>query len=225
MGVCRTAHISVLTMEDYPLLGIHTMEDRTRLFQLVQFVKTLDLEGLGYDDDDDYHYSGGGHVEGSTIVDSSFYHDSDSIFDDEDGNGAAVNNIIASTFARPSHVRRRLDFSNETSDHHQRLSHPVVHVNMRYARYEESIRKKGSATSVQHQYRPKPKPANVTSNTFNHKPLGHKDRKRTTRKKTLYTEMDTDGCMCKPTPVYEAKRTAGYNYGLPMSTPPAQCKQ
>nr|XP_004544746.1 kinesin-like protein KIF24 isoform X2 [Maylandia zebra] len=224
VGVCRTAHISVLTMEDYPLLGIHTMEDRTRLFQLVQFVKTLDLEGLGYDDDD-YHYSGGGRVEGSTIVDSSFYHDSDSIFDDEDGNGAAVNNIIASTFARPSHVRRRLDFSNETSDHHQRLSHPVVHVNMRYARYEESIRKKGSTTSVQHQYRPKPKPANVTSNTFNHKPLGHKDRKRTTRKKTLYTEMDTDGCMCKPTPVYEAKRTAGYNYGLPMSTPPAQCKQ
>lgn len=201
------------------------MEDRTRLFQLVQFVKTLDLEGLGYDDDDDYHYSGGGRVEGSTIVDSNFYHDSDSIFDDEDGNGAAVNNIIASTFARPSHVRRRLDFSNETSDHHQRLSHPVVHVNMRYARYEESIRKKGSATSVQHQYRPKPKPANVTSNTFNHKPLGHKDRKRTTRKKTLYTEMDTDGCMCKPTPVYEAKRTAGYNYGLPMGTPPAQCKQ
>uniref|UniRef100_A0A3P8QX34 Kinesin-like protein n=1 Tax=Astatotilapia calliptera TaxID=8154 RepID=A0A3P8QX34_ASTCA len=186
VGVCRTAHISVLTMEDYPLLGIHTMEDRTRLFQLVQFVKTLDLE---------------------------------------DGNGAAVNNIIASTFARPSHVRRRLDFSNETSDHHQRLSHPVVHVNMRYARYEESIRKKGSATSVQHQYRPKPKPANVTSNTFNHKPLGHKDRKRTTRKKTLYTEMDTDGCMCKPTPVYEAKRTAGYNYGLPMSTPPAQSRQ
>ncbi|CAI5650192.1 unnamed protein product [Oreochromis niloticus] len=226
VGVCRTAHISVLTMEDYPLLGIHTMEDRTRLFQLVQFVKTLDLEGLGYDDDDDdYDYSHGGRFKGSTIVDSSFCHDSDCTFDDEDGNGAAVNNIIASTFARPSHVRRRLDFSNETSDHHQRLSHPVVQVNMSHARYEESIRRKGSATSVQHQYKPKPKPPTVTSNTFNHKPLGHKDRKRTTRKQNFYTKMGADGCMCKPAPVYEAKRTAGYNYGLPMSTAPAQCKQ
>ncbi|KAM3867486.1 kinesin-like protein KIF24 [Diretmus argenteus] len=52
MGVRRAAHLSELTMEDYPILGIHSMEDRTRLFHLVQQVKTINLQGNGYGDDD-----------------------------------------------------------------------------------------------------------------------------------------------------------------------------
>uniref|UniRef100_A0AAQ6IHG5 Kinesin motor domain-containing protein n=1 Tax=Anabas testudineus TaxID=64144 RepID=A0AAQ6IHG5_ANATE len=59
MGVCRAAHLSALTMEDYPILGINTMEDRTRLFHLVQIIKT-DLEH-----DDDYD------DKGYTVVDSN----------------------------------------------------------------------------------------------------------------------------------------------------------
>ncbi|XP_030593526.1 kinesin-like protein KIF24 isoform X2 [Archocentrus centrarchus] len=221
MGVCHTPHLSVLTMEDYPLLGIHTMEDRTRFFQLVQFIKTLDLDDDDDDDDDDYGYSLSGCDEGGTID----CHNSYGTSHDEDSNGAAASNLIASTSARPSHVCRRLDFSNETSHHHhhQRSSHPVVHVNVSHARYEELIQGKGCATSVRHHYKPNSKPATVASRTFNHKPLGHKDRKGATKKKNLHAEMSTD--RCKATPVFEAKRTAGYNYGLPLSTPPPQSKQ
>lgn len=193
------------------------MEDRTRLFQLVQFIKTLDLVD---DDDDDYDYSLGGCNEGGTIDCHNHY---ETCFD-EDGNGAAVSNLIASTSVRPSHVCRQLDFSNENSHHHhhhQRLSH----VNVSHASYEELTQGKGSATSVRHHYKPKSKPAIVASRTFNHKPLGHKDRNGSTKKKSFHTVMSADGYMCEATPVYEAKRMAGYNYGLPLSTPPARSKQ
>ncbi|XP_074525839.1 uncharacterized protein LOC141790100 [Halichoeres trimaculatus] len=54
VGIDRAAHLSVLTMEDYPILGIHSMEDRTRLFQLIQMVKTLDLKSLEHEDEDVY---------------------------------------------------------------------------------------------------------------------------------------------------------------------------
>ncbi|XP_068461124.1 kinesin-like protein KIF24 [Clinocottus analis] len=55
-------------MEDYPDLGIRSMEDRTRLFHLVQMVKALDLE---YEDDGtDYDADGG--EEGYPEAESSF---------------------------------------------------------------------------------------------------------------------------------------------------------
>ncbi|XP_069555487.1 kinesin-like protein KIF24 [Brachyistius frenatus] len=287
-GVCRAAHLLTLSMEAYPLLGICTMVDRTRLFHLVQLVKTLDLESLGYDDGDDYDVDGGD--EHHAVEDSSFSHDvcgnpDEDVSADEDENGAALSRLNETTFTKPSCVRRRLDFSNETIDHHQRLfSCPVdtAHVYANLNRNDESVQGNGSGKPVQLDSRsamvcgcqgnkkykpcfrsylsdrykvenikpeitggislynsdtilsskcvsfPKPSPATVASGTFNNKPFGCKNRKGISRKQNLCTDMGSNGGigrMVKQTPVYEAKREAGYNYGLPLSSPPAPNKK
>ncbi|CAL9707942.1 unnamed protein product [Knipowitschia caucasica] len=46
VGVRSVAHLTVLTLDDFPLLGIKSMEDRTRLFHLVRELRTLDAETL-----------------------------------------------------------------------------------------------------------------------------------------------------------------------------------
>lgn len=288
MGVCRVAHLSALTMEDYPILGIRTMEDRTRLFHLVQMVKT-DLESLVCEEEDDDDYSG----EGYAVPDSSFSYDrlpdEDVYDDDEDDTSAVVNNINAACFARPSCVRRRLDFSCETTDLHQKLlTRPegTVHISESQNRNYRPVQGTMSAIPVQLElhhgsavvcgskqsnnhrtdvhshlsdhhaggntktditggislynchtglsskcvsfHKQTPRVATVTSKRLNKKPVGHKDRKSISRQEKLCTERGSNGAsghMAKPTPVYESKRTAGYNYGLPQSSPPALIKK
>ncbi|KAI1900460.1 hypothetical protein AGOR_G00050160 [Albula goreensis] len=44
LGLRRLSHLSQLTMEDYPRLGVQDMMDRTRLFHLVQLVKGIEDE-------------------------------------------------------------------------------------------------------------------------------------------------------------------------------------
>ncbi|XP_051806878.1 kinesin-like protein KIF24 [Acanthochromis polyacanthus] len=290
VGVCRACHLSALTMEDYPLLGIRTMQDRTRLFNLVQLVKTVDLDSLGYDDGDDYDYNVDGSDEGCAVADSSFSHDScgnpyEDVSEDEDEGRAARTGLNSTTFTRPSYVRRRLDFSNETADHHQeQFSHPVntVDVSSSHNRSNKPVQGRESVVPVQFQleggramtcgchgnncykpdvhrhpsdclkgentkldiargismyssdtrlpsfHQPKPSVETVASKTFNNNPFGHKDRKVISRRPNSYTKMGSNevtGHMAKPAPVYEAKRTAGYNYGLPLSSPHAVNKK
>lgn len=90
------------------------MEDRTRLFHLVQIVKTFVLE----DDDDNYNIDGS--HEGYHVADSSIAYDGCGDPDDDDWMGAAVSKPNCASFSKPSGVRRRLDFSGETIDHHQK---------------------------------------------------------------------------------------------------------
>ncbi|MGH0172300.1 UNVERIFIED_CONTAM: hypothetical protein FKN15_063039 [Acipenser sinensis] len=51
LGVRRPQQLSRVTMSDYPRLGVHDMQDRTRLFELVQIVKALqgDMSEEGHD--------------------------------------------------------------------------------------------------------------------------------------------------------------------------------
>ncbi|XP_062235930.1 uncharacterized protein LOC133932999 [Platichthys flesus] len=260
MGVCRAVHLTALTMEDYPLLGIRTMEERTRLFHLVQMIKTLDLDSLEYEDGyDDFGADGGD--EGYGVVDSSFTHD---------GCGDPV--------------RRRLDFGCETIDHHQKhLSYPKgsVHVCTSPMGNAAPVQCRESATTLQLEldsgravkyggkennnhredahsrpnqhtkrdtiggftlqnsdtllsptfaffHKQKHKPAPVASKMFSSKPVGHKDRKIISKKETLPRGIHSygaSGSMANKTPIYESKRTAGYNYGLPLSSPPAPNKK
>ncbi|XP_035515045.1 uncharacterized protein LOC118326203 isoform X2 [Morone saxatilis] len=156
VGVRRAAHLSELTMEDYPILGISSMEDRTRLFHLVQMVKTLDLESLEYEDRDHYEDTGGGDL-GCAGADSIITYDGcgdpdEDVYDNEDEKGAAASKLNASSFSKPSCVRRRLDFSSETIDHHQKLlSHPVgtVHASASHNRSNMPGQGQGSALPVQ----------------------------------------------------------------------------
>lgn len=256
-------------------------------------VKTLDLESLEYEyGDDDYDADGGD--EGYAKADSSFTYDGcgvpgEDVYGDEDEKGAAGRKLDAASFSKPSCVRRRLDFSCETIDPHQKpFSRPVgtVHAYTSHSRNNERGQGKGSAMPEQlaldtgsavvcgckgninhrpdvhsHQsdhhseestkpdikegismhnshtrlspkcvslQKPKPRPAAVASKGFSNKPVGHKDREGISRKEKLYTEMignRTSEHMAKPTPVYESKRTAGYNYGLPLSSPSAPNKK
>ncbi|XP_041092342.1 kinesin-like protein KIF24 isoform X2 [Polyodon spathula] len=51
LGVRWPQQLSRVTMSDYPQLGVHDMQDRTRLFELVQIVKAVqgDKSGEGHD--------------------------------------------------------------------------------------------------------------------------------------------------------------------------------
>lgn len=127
MGVRRAAHLSGLTMEDYPILGIRSMEDRTRLFRLIQMIKTLDLEDLEYEDcvEEDYNTDGDDRsfAAADISITSDGCGDPDRDVYDKD---AAVSMLNTASFSKPSSVRRQLDFSFETTDHHQRqFSCPV----------------------------------------------------------------------------------------------------
>lgn len=243
-------------------------------------VKTLDLE---YEDgDDDYDAD-----EGYAIEDSRFTYDGcgdpdEDVYKDEDEDESKVN---ATSFSKPSCVRRRLDFSCETINHH--LSHPEgpVHTYTSHNRNNVPSQSKGSAIPVQletgsavvcgckgknnnhrldvhsHQsdhhreantlsnikegnamnssptrlsstffsfHKVKPRSATVASKRFSNKPVGQKNRKGISKREKLYTEMSSNGTTehtTKPTPVYESKRTAGYNYGLPLNCPPAPNKK
>lgn len=77
-------------------------------------VKNLDLE---------YDYAANADAEGS-VDDDYLDHDND-ICDDKQKIGASVQ-LHSTAFDRPLHVCRRLDFSSETIDSHQKLlSHPI----------------------------------------------------------------------------------------------------
>ncbi|CAG5923489.1 unnamed protein product, partial [Menidia menidia] len=271
VGVFRAAHLSVLHMADYPLLGIHSMEERTRLFHLVQLVKTSDLKKLAYDDGNDHN-----------VVRRSSDHSKSSEGDwnaDWDDDGVTICGPVVPSFAGPQCVRRCLNFNDETTDDHQRLRTLPLgtgHFYESHTRNENPVKEKRSTTQVQlsghsrnadtgvyggrdsNSYeidvhktyslydfhvgqnnkidiRGKNStstfytalsphcetfcPGTVTSKTFNKKSFGQKDTRRKFTKKICSTGID------KPTPVYEAKRTAGYNYGLPLSSSHAPNKR
>lgn len=46
VGIQNTAHLLALTMQDYPTLGITSMQDRRKMFHLIQNVK--DKENLTF---------------------------------------------------------------------------------------------------------------------------------------------------------------------------------
>lgn len=299
MGVCRAAHLSALTMEDYPNLGIRSMEDRTRLFQLVQLVKTLDLEGCRYGDDyHDHDYEVDGDDEEDASDDGGFTYSGDDVNVMREDRGhednvyndemeAATARLNTATASRPP-VRRRLDFSCAVVDSHQKHFHsPIGSVNVCAGHdpggNDGSLRAKGSTipgqldmdtgSVVSHcrchrshnnhrpdihhhthdhhtgtnakpditrqlpsgksQTRSSPKhgsihkmnPRHLTgASKYSKKAAGHKDRMAVSRRAKPDAGTENNGThmhTVKPTPVYESKRAAGYNYGLPLSSPPA----
>ncbi|KAM8886441.1 uncharacterized protein AB9W97_013530 isoform 2-T4 [Spinachia spinachia] len=216
LGFHQAAHLSDLTMEDYPFMGIRSMEDRTRLFHLVQMLKTLNLENKDVDEDADADDEGNPEAYRDFTDDSSVYPCDNVCADDHESK------LNATIFPKPPHVRRRLDFRCETSDHSLNLfsgREEPVHVRA-HVRNNVSCQCKGSAIPVQVDT------GSGCKENKNHrldlhrsissKVVGQKGRKG----KNMSTELNT-----KPTPVYESKRTAGYNYGLPLTSPPVANKR
>uniref|UniRef100_A0AAQ5XKX5 Kinesin motor domain-containing protein n=1 Tax=Amphiprion ocellaris TaxID=80972 RepID=A0AAQ5XKX5_AMPOC len=175
VGVCRASHLSALTMEDYPLLGIRTMQDRTRLFNLVQLVKTVDLD--------------------KSAIPVQFQ---------PEGGRAMICGCHGNNYYKP--------------DVHHRPSDCLKGENTK-PDITRGISMYSCDTRLPSFRQPKNSVETVTSKTFNNNPFGHKDRKVISRRQNSYTKMGSNeviGHMAKPTPIYEAKRTAGYNYGLPL---------
>ncbi|KAG7508677.1 kinesin KIF24 [Solea senegalensis] len=271
IGIRCVAHLSALTMEDFPILGIRTMEERTRLFNLIQMVKTLD--SLEYEDEDGDDYIENAGAKGFAVVNGCFTNDGcvghdDDIDDAENERDFVVNRQNAATFDRPSCLRRRPDLSHRSTDHHQRLPSRPVHSAPVYTGHNVnamSVHGKGSATPGRDNhiteyyshpsnhltggdtkdnscarslvirspkcasvYQQKPRPATVVSKRSNGKPPGLKDPKSISKKDKVLTEISSNGdsgSMTNSPPIYESKRTPGYNYGLPRSSTPALNKR
>ncbi|XP_058491686.1 kinesin-like protein KIF24 [Solea solea] len=269
MGIRCVAHLSALIMEDFPILGIRTMEERTRLFNLIQMVKTLD--SLEYEDEDGDDYIENAGAKGFAVVNGCFTNDGcvghdEDIDDAENERDFVVNRQNAATFDRPSCLRRRPDLSHRSTDHHQRLPSRPIRSAPVYTGHNVnamSVHGKGSATPgrdnhiTEYQshpsnhltggdtkdnscarslvirspkcasvYQQKPRPATVVSKRSNGKPSGLKDPK--SKKDKVLTEISSNGdsgFVTNSPPIYESKRTPGYNYGLPRSSTPALNKK
>ncbi|XP_015234227.1 PREDICTED: kinesin-like protein KIF24 isoform X2 [Cyprinodon variegatus] len=218
MGVYQAAHLSALRMEDYPLLGVCSMEDRARLFQLVQLVKSHDLTSLTYDNVGMYNesdYEGGDEMfplnNCSLGPDGYGNRDGDGRHNNDKSQNRSDDPVPEKASATPIQLRlcsrsalvcdlgqSKNSTLNERScsgDHHN----------------GESIKQRiTQETSVFNSHiRSVPK-----SQTCN-KPFAQRKRKTSSWKKNCPVYVT------KPIPVYEAKRTADYNYGLPLSSHPA----
>lgn len=118
------------------------MEDRTRLYQLIQMVKTLDLKSLEHEGGDDDVYSAeAGRNLAYDDCEAPEEHRYDCDHDDDDRNCAVARNLNTGSFSKSSRVSRRLDFSDEyTHSHHEHLFH---------SSHDESSPGKGPVTNVQ----------------------------------------------------------------------------
>ncbi|XP_078530834.1 kinesin-like protein KIF24 [Lissotriton helveticus] len=59
VGLQRTEQLTEITMKDYPKLGVHNMDDRKRLFQLIQIVQSVQEEDDAEDGQTIPHYEPG----------------------------------------------------------------------------------------------------------------------------------------------------------------------
>ncbi|XP_068167477.1 kinesin-like protein KIF24 isoform X2 [Antennarius striatus] len=227
VGVRCAAHLSRLTMEDYPILGICSMEDRTRLFQLIQIVKTLEI-----DSEDDEYSSEETYTEGESGITCDGCGDPDGdAYDDEDETRAV-------SFSKASCVRK-LDFSCDSIDEklsthsvdtvYQNNNHKTGVYSHQYdchkgANTKPDVVRQSStfnfptrlSTKCVSPIVKKSKPKVVTS-----KRVISKDGKGISRKEKPVKEINSKevNVHTATTSVYQAKRTADYNYGLPLSSP------
>lgn len=251
------------------------MEDRTRLFHLIQMVKTLDLESLEYEDCDDYFVAEGvneGYPGENRSIPFGNWTDPDEDAHDEEEKGPSESELRENSFSQSSCVRRQLDFSCESINHHEELfPHPVAIDHASHARNYEQCTESDIPVHLDHttgsavvcsckgssNHRTDAQSFGFTHRTgansrhdilggismnishtrlspkcvSSHKTkprlataLSKKDRRGNSRKEKL-SNNTVSGHKTEPTPVYELKRTAGYNYGLPLSAPPTPSKK
>ncbi|XP_036069432.1 uncharacterized protein LOC112147932 isoform X5 [Oryzias melastigma] len=121
LGVCHTDHLLTLKIEDYPLLGICSMEDRIQLFKLVQFIKNSRQKSLlnNYEcdtRDDDF-----------TPINGKLSQNSRGAPDDKVRRKCRYS--VESPDVSTLNVRRRLIFTDQNPDNKRLLSGPAVCVN------------------------------------------------------------------------------------------------
>lgn len=243
MGVHSAARLSPVTMEDYPILGISSAEDRNQLLRLVQMLKSLELwcEAHDYNDSNENR-----HVVGDSLTCCSCLAPDEDVCD-LSGKG------------------ERLNFSGKTFSHHQKLCrYPAhVHVSARPDRIAQARQRREAAGPLHPQFvsgcvelkeesdgwidyqntksdprrkfnsRPPPIPSHkLISETLPSTQLGSRlawqqEGKEISRNGKISSEKSSRKTLEQKTdtiPVYEL-RPAGYNYGLPLSSTPVPNKR
>ncbi|KAL4623186.1 kinesin-like protein KIF24 [Arapaima gigas] len=203
LGFSNPAQLSKLTMSDYPQLGVHHMEDRTRLFYLVQIMKAL-----GEEQKDEYE-----------------------LHDDEEEQEVMVDPIAPPRrrlYFGPPSPEPQLDFltqdgktntcvgkthrnkyTTQTGKEEGSCHTPIVAVNSRHkARTSIQTSKRSSWTNVDA----------WGCNIYKDSKTPHK--RKTKEQIQCLKEIQRKALIQQDsTPLYKVKHIAGYNYGLPNSSP------
>lgn len=231
MGVDSAAQLSRVTMEDYPILGISSAEDRTQLLRLVQMLNSFDVwreahdsECKSSDSDKDHDVVGDGLTHYSSLgPDGDVY--------------------------QLSGINKRLDLSSKTFRHHQKRScYPAhVHVSARHDRNAQAGQSKEAAGPLHpefvtksswidcHKSKADPlrsstsRPPQISSDQLSSESLPsmqlsnrlvwQQQQKGISKNEKLYTEKSRRKTLQEKSltmPAYESRR-AGYNYGLALS--------
>lgn len=255
VGVHSAAHLSGLRMEDYPILGISSMEDRTQLFRLVQMIKSLDLwceapdsECNSSDSEENCHVADGGLAHCSCLGPEGDVYDLS-------GEGKRLN-CGGKAFSQqqkescpPSHVHISARPNRKAeAGQHKEAARPL-RAALVTGRLELTGRSNSGINHHNHRDHKTKTDAEETSTCGRHRPArelphrlrwgtapsmqpsnrqgGHKDRKGISRKEKPCMEKSRNKALepkAVPMLVYES-RTAGYNYGLPLSSPPGPNKR
>lgn len=203
VGIHCTAHLSGLIFDNYPILGITSMEDRTKLFDLIQKVRSLCLHhgdhdiDCGIDGDDECRA-------GAVTVDAS-----------HDRKTEPEKSNISTT---PVHLwpdnRRVL---------RGKSNHGIKTLNHYYDHPTAANTKAVCVSS----HKPKLRSETVTSVRVGNTQVKHKERKRISWKKNLCVDKSRKALehMNVKTPVYESRRTTDCIYGLHLTSSSASQKK
>ncbi|KAJ8285511.1 hypothetical protein GJAV_G00027650 [Gymnothorax javanicus] len=195
MGLSRLAHLSQLTMGDYPRLGVQDMGDRTRLFHLVQLVKDFaEEESEGCVEEDRAMRDG-------ALVSSrrppprrqlDF-----SAFSPEPEGRQVVRNYRGPCKARKDWETPFRSIPGEKESCKQGACIPTATPVLSAGAVKERVVNSGRVL--------KATPHGNCSN-----------RVRTERR---WAELSCRKSLLEQAPVYQVQRAHGYNYGLPMTSP------
>ncbi|KAJ8380744.1 hypothetical protein SKAU_G00015220 [Synaphobranchus kaupii] len=196
MGLSRPAHLSQLTMGDYPRLGVQDMGDRTRLFHLVQLVK-------GFEEEDD-----ASHDEEERAAERV---------------EAAVSSRrppprrqldFSALSPEPERRRASRDFISPCKARTDRETP------FRNVPGEGEVRRRGARTPTA---TPKldTRTDKETARRSSHKVTLYSDRVNRERGEKRRVELSYRKSLLEQevVPVYQSQRSPGYNYGLPMASP------
>lgn len=247
VGVHSAAQLSLVTKEDYPILGISSVEDRTQLARLVRMLKSLDLwceahdsECHSSDCDKNHHVVGDGLTHCSCLGSDGDVYDLSDIGKHLDSSGKTFSyHQKQSCYPEHVHVSARHD-RNAQAGQHKEAAGPL---HLQFVNGCLELKGKSNSWIDYHNTKTDPhrnstsRPPHISSHKLSSETLPSKQlrnrlvwqqqRKEISKNEKLCTEKNRRKTLEQRTvtiPVYET-RTAGYNYGLPLSSPPVPSKR
>lgn len=243
VGVHFAAKLCQVTVEDYPTLGISSAEDRTQLLQLVQMLKSLNLWCETPDsqcnrsdsDDKNCYVVGDSLTHCSCLGPDGDVYDLSGICKHLDFSGKTFSHHQKrSCYPAHVHVSARHDRSAQTRQHKEIAGSLYPQFVTGYLelkgrsnswidyRNTKTVPHRNSASRPSHISWPKLISETFSSMQLSNRRVWQHERKGLSKGEKLCTEKSRRKTLEQKAvtmPVYES-RTAGFNYGLPLSSPP-----